>query len=207
MAPNAHGKRRPLKPWVPPGVANVIINPGHQQFATDLGIDPEASYYDWASNQMWAGNAWDETAQDFRPTQHMRPFTRAHEFGHAFDDQYLTDRDRERLRRIMHIKSSKPWMGNPEDRNQARPTPSEHFADWYASAARDINVPGSGRAKTDDYDTQYGGRRAWRRFRRLLDHVAIRNDLGRYAPEPPSTREQLLVTLAKQRVRKRPSAL
>lgn len=157
------------------------IRPGHDPAIDALGADPESVYYDPNVNAIYAGNEWDRTSRGWVPTAKVPPFIRAHETGHALDRLYLTDADRERLRAAMRLKTKKPWFGNPEDENRTKPTPAERFADWYASIARDINMPGSKKFKSTEYDTQYGGRRAWKEFRAILEEVRKRHGLSDYS--------------------------
>lgn len=63
-------------------------------------------------------------------------FIRAHEIGHLFDAQLLTDSDRAWFMRAMHLPG--PWVqgsGWPD----GAASPSEWFADYYAACDTGIN--------------------------------------------------------------------
>jgi hypothetical protein len=75
--------------------------------------------YDWGSDTVYfQGN--------------MPKFTRAHELGHALDDQALNDGDRHFFTRLMGMSGN--WNQGTGFQGGTH-SPSEIFADWYGNAA------------------------------------------------------------------------
>lgn len=60
-------------------------------------------------------------------------FTLAHEYGHAYDFERLTSKDRRRFQVILGFGPDKPWWGRGTGRDDH--SPGEVFADVYAYCA------------------------------------------------------------------------
>jgi hypothetical protein len=117
--------------------------------------------YDWGSDTVYfQGN--------------MPKFTRAHELGHALDDQELNDGDRHFFTRLMGM--SGDWNQGTGFQGGTH-SPSEIFADWYGNAAVG-NDPS--RAWSDAYATPPDPK-TFRRFAQALDRLGHRRGLLGYS--------------------------
>ncbi len=92
---------------------------------------------------------------------------RAHETGHAFDDQILTAGDRVYFQRLMHAPAG-PWDPEGDGTN----SPSEWFAEYYAAAAMNHDP----RVEANVAYVQPGPKRLVR-FRKALVRLAARRGI------------------------------
>lgn len=99
--------------------------------------------------------------------------TRAHETGHALDDQVLTDGDRRYFQRLMQAPAG-DWRSGTGLQGGAR-SPSEWFADYYQAAALDLDP----RHEQVAAYAQVGPKRL-KRFEAALARVAKRQHLKQY---------------------------
>lgn len=96
----------------------------------------------------------------------------AHEMGHAFDEQELTDSDRRRLsgRQVMRTGGG-PWITGDGG-------PDECFADWYANARLGQGPGFADRHGVERWDPGYTLSTPtvarYRRFLRIVNHAARR---------------------------------
>lgn len=95
------------------------------------------------------------TGEIWIPDEDSARFTLAHELGHVFDGQYLTDSDREWLRRVMTAPSGDWWKPNGA---------GEWFADFYGDCA-----VGLGRTSLEGY----AERPSPRRLRRVCTAIHV----------------------------------
>ena len=71
-------------------------------------------------------------------------FTRWHELGHLFDWQLLTDTDRTMFTRLLGFDAETPWWSDDAMYDRIGISPSEQFADAYASCALGRSPAGHG---------------------------------------------------------------
>lgn len=99
----------------------------------------------------------------------MDPATRAHETGHAFDDQVLTDGDRIYFQRLMHAPAGGWRTGTGL---QGLASPNEWFADYYQAAAMNLDP----RRESQASYAQVGPKRL-KRFEKALARLAERRGI------------------------------
>lgn len=107
-------------------------------------------------------------------------FMRAHETGHLFDSQILSDGDRNYFQRLMHAPAG-PWdHGAAYGKVQGEVSPNEWFADYYGALASGL---------TPDKGYSIGqfaviGPKRLERFAAALERLGRRNGLQPYRPAP-----------------------
>lgn len=102
----------------------------------------------------------------------MDPAARAHETGHAFDDQVLNDGDRRYFQRLMQAPQGEWVAGTGLSGTRS---PSEWFADYYQAAAMEIDP----RRESISSYAQIGPKRL-KRFEKALARLAKRQGLKQY---------------------------
>jgi len=102
----------------------------------------------------------------------MDPTARAHETGHALDDQALNDGDRRYFQRLMHAPPGEWRAGTGL---QGTKSPSEWFADYYAASAMNVDP----RHESTAAYAQIGPKRL-KRFEAALARIAKRQGLKQY---------------------------
>jgi hypothetical protein len=104
----------------------------------------------------------------------LDPATRAHELGHAFDDQVLTDGDRQYFQRIMQAPAGEWRTGTGIKGGHL--SPSEWFADYYQASALGLDP----RKQSEAAYAQVGPKRL-RQFEKALGRLAKRHKLQPYS--------------------------
>lgn len=99
--------------------------------------------------------------------------TRAHETGHAFDHQILSDGDRSFFQKLMHAPSGAWQSGSGLQGGLA--SPSEWFADYYQASALGLDP----RRENQAAYAQIGPKRL-QRFEQALDRLGRRHNLLPY---------------------------
>lgn len=97
----------------------------------------------------------------------LDPATKAHEVGHAFDDQLLTDGDRVYFQRLMHAPTG-GWRTGTGLQGGAT-SPSEWFADYYQAAAMNLDP----RVQNEAAYGQIGPKRL-KQFKKAMQRLAKR---------------------------------
>jgi hypothetical protein len=106
----------------------------------------------------------------------LEPFDRAHEVGHVFDVQVLSDGDRRSFQRLMQAPSGAWNQGSAADTGGG---PSEWFGDYYAAAATRMDPE-------HEHLGNYAkiGPKRLKRFERAMDRLGKRRNLLPYTSEP-----------------------
>lgn len=150
-----------------PGVTPPFVpapREAHYQQGTAPGLPADAmgnAATDVATRTVWYQGTLD-------------PFVRAHETGHLFDAESLSDGDRHYFQRVMQAPAG-PWKtGTGLD---GLKSPNEWFADYYATAATNIDVKHAGEAA---YATI--GPKRLKRFEQALARLGRRQQLAAYKP-------------------------
>lgn len=102
----------------------------------------------------------------------LDPATRAHETGHAFDHQALSDGDRAFFQKLMHAPAGEWRAGTGL---QGVSSPSEWFADYYAASALGLDP----RRQNEAAYASIGPKRL-KRFEQALDRLGRRQGLLPY---------------------------
>lgn len=103
----------------------------------------------------------------------LRKSTKAHELGHALDDQVLTDGDRAYFQKLLHAPAGE-W--NTGTGLQGLASPNEIFADYYQAAALHLDP----RRQSEASYTTVGPVRL-KRFEAALARIAARKHLQPYS--------------------------
>lgn len=98
------------------------------------------------------------------------PTARAHETGHAFDDQVLTDGDRVYFQRLMRAPAGE-WRTGTGLQGGAQ-SPSEWFADYYQAAVMNVDP----RFANEAAYAQIGPKRL-KQFRKAMQRLAKRRGI------------------------------
>lgn len=130
--------------------------------------------------------------QDFRAAEaggtiyyndQASPWDLAHEQGHAFDEEVLSNADRWRIRKVMRIGNKGAWIagGFAPDGSSG---PDEKFADWYANAALGWGpgfVNKTKRGPMEQWNSGYAtspvSARQYRRILKIINRAALRAGL------------------------------
>lgn len=104
----------------------------------------------------------------------LDPATKAHETGHAFDDQILSDGDRRFFQRTMGMPDGE-WRTGTGLNADGLKSPSEWFADYYAAAVLGLDPERQSEAAY----AQIGPKRL-ARFSAALDRLGRRQGLKSY---------------------------
>jgi hypothetical protein len=99
--------------------------------------------------------------------------TRAHELGHAFDDQVLSAGDRQYFQRLMRSPAGE-WRAGTGLHGGLQ-SPSEHFADYYQASALGLDP----RRQNEAAYTTIGPKRL-KQFQKALVRLAKRHQLQPY---------------------------
>lgn len=103
-------------------------------------------------------------------------YMRAHETGHLFDSQILSDGDRRYFARLMHAPAG-PWdHGQAYGRVDGNVSPNEWFSDYYAAAATRM-TPDRGYSVGQYAEIDAKRMRA---FQKAMARLARRRDLEPY---------------------------
>lgn len=157
-----------------PPVVNVVYEPIDASINGDGAL--VSAYADQGTNTIHL------------PVGGAHPFVRAHEVGHLFDSQVLTDGDRRFFQRIMGAPAG-PWSYVDTGEVNGYLSPAEWFADYYGAAAAGLTIdrghspPGSYALITEKRMRRFqnamarlGKRRALRQYRG--PRVPIRRDIA-----------------------------
>lgn len=87
-------------------------------------------------------------------------FAVQHEIGHAFDEQFLDDGERNALKRAMGMPISRPWQLGTGLTHEGLNSPSERFADLYAACRLKMDPEGLWESAYDYQPTRRSLRRA-----------------------------------------------
>lgn len=133
------------------------------------GLDPSVTT---GGGEKPAAYAYTDTQTVYLPDRDSNPisdFQRAHETGHLFADQVLSEGDRRYFSRLLH--ASGRWSVG-----QGADDPAEVFADYYGAAASGIN-PANGYSIPMYVNI---GPKRMARFEKALARVAKRHNLKPY---------------------------
>lgn len=136
-------------------------------------IDPNLN----GNGQMTTAYADPDTNTIHIPLDGVHKFVKAHEVGHLFDAQILTDGDRRYFTRLMRAPAG-PWSYANTSDPRGEISPQEWFADYYGAAATGLTPangvsPGS-YAEIDD--------RRMRAFEKAMSRLMVRHKLRLYRP-------------------------
>lgn len=123
--------------------------------------------------EQWAPAATDQstgTIYQFGPLDNSQM---AHEVGHVFDTEVLTDGDRQQIEGLLGMKG--PW--NQGTGTGGVHSPDEAFADMYSAVATRMDP----RHRWESSYVSPPAPGTYKRFVRLLDAIGQRQHLGRYA--------------------------
>lgn len=142
-----------------------VINTVYGPVDTSLNRDGQAvgAYADPATNTIYLPHD-------------PNPYARAHETGHLFDTQVLSEGDRRYFQRLMHAPRG-PWdHGETYGKVQGEASPNEWFADYYAAAATGM-TPQNGHSIGQFAEI---GAKRMKRFEKAMARLAKRHKLQRY---------------------------
>lgn len=106
--------------------------------------------------------------------QPLSDYARAHEIGHLFDHQILTDGDRRYFSRLLQVPGEGDWRRGTGSNGME--SPSEWFADYYAAAATNLDPR---RGSVASYASV--GPKRLVRFTKALDRLGRRHGLQPYS--------------------------
>lgn len=151
-------------------------------YASAVGFVPAApvvnyvrGYAPGISQESAMGTAaYDTTTNTVYYQGRLDRATRAHELGHALDDQVLNDGDRVYFQKLMHAPAGAWYTGTGMQGGAS--SPSEWFADYYQAAALHLDP----RRQNEAAYAAIGPRRL-KRFEAAMARIAARKHLQPYS--------------------------